>query len=78
VPTPQRLPLCTLAAPQPYSLAVFLKLGDKLIALSHNVIVLLVLVVWSVCLDDAFSSHAVNGTRDSLGCNEFCKITWRG
>jgi len=43
--------------------------------LSHNVIVLLVLVVWSVGLDDAFSSHTINGTWDSLGCNKFCKIT---
>ncbi len=76
VPTSRRrLPLCTLAASQPHSLAVLLKLGDELISLSHNVIVLLVLVVWSVGLDDAFSSHTINGTWDPLGCNKFCKIT---
>lgn len=75
LPTSKHLPLCALAPPQPHGLAVFLKLCDKLISLSYNVIILLVLVVWSVGLDDALSSHTVNGTWDSLCCNEFCKIT---
>jgi len=71
------LPLCTLAAPQPHSLAVFLELGDELISLSHNVIVLLVLVVWPVGLDDTFPSHAINGTWDSLCGDELCKVAGR-
>ncbi len=45
--------LCSLATSQTHSLAVFLEFGDELIALANNILVLLVLIVGSVCLDDA-------------------------
>jgi hypothetical protein len=67
--------LCTLTAPQSHSLAVLLKLGDKLISLPHDVIILLVLIIWPIGLDDPLSSDTINGTWDSLGCDELCKIT---
>ena len=44
--------LTTFTTPQSHSLAVLLKLGDELIALLDNVVVLLVLVVWTIGLDD--------------------------
>lgn len=64
--------LTTLAAPQPDSLAVLLQLCDELITLLDHVCVLLVLVVWSVGLDDALDT--VNGTRNTVGGDELGEV----
>lgn len=64
--------LTTLAAPQPDSLTVLLQLRDELITLLDRVCVLLVLVVWSVGLDDALDT--VNGAWDAVGGDEFGEI----
>lgn len=47
-----RIPLATLTSPQSNRLSVLLQLGDQLIALLNHIVVLLVLVVWSIRLDD--------------------------
>jgi hypothetical protein len=49
-----------------------LQLGDKLIALLHNVYILLVFVVWAVRLNDAL--YAINGARYAVSGNEFGEI----
>ena len=64
-----------LTPSQSDSLAIFLKLSDKLITLLHYIVVLLILVVWSISLDDALACHSIDGTWDSLCCNEFCQVT---
>lgn len=61
--------------PQPHCLAILLKLGDELIALLDHIIVLLILIIWSVGLNDALSSHTVNGAGNTFGCNKFGEIT---
>jgi hypothetical protein len=58
-------------------LAVLLELCDELITLLHNIGVLLVLVIWSVGLDDTLSSHPVNGTWDAFSRDELSQITTR-
>lgn len=67
--------LCPFATSQPHSLTVLLQLGNELITLADNILVLLVLVVWTVCLDDAFSSYAVDGAGDSTGGDEAGEVT---
>ena len=67
--------LCTLASPQSYCLAVLLEFRNELITLLDHIIVLLVLVIRTVGLDDALSSHSVDGAWDSLSRNELCKVT---
>jgi hypothetical protein len=52
-----------------------LELGDELIALLNHIVVLLVLIVWSVSLNDSLPSHAVDGAGNTFGCDEFGKIT---
>lgn len=52
-----------------------MQLGDELITLADNVLVLLVLVVGAVGLDDTLSSDTVNGARDSAAGDEAGKIT---
>src|SRR6266566_3462300 len=59
-----------LAPPQPHRLAVLLQLGNELVALAHDVLVLLVLVVGPVRLDDALARHAVDGTGDAAAGDE--------
>jgi hypothetical protein len=49
-----------------------LQLGDKLITLLDDVRILLVLVVWSVGLDDALDT--VDGARDAVCCDEFGEV----
>lgn len=61
-----------LATSHPHRLTVFLQLGDELIALLNYIVVLLVLVVWTVRLDDAV--HAIHIARDPVCCNEVHKI----
>jgi hypothetical protein len=53
-------------------LAVLLQLGDELITLLDHVCVLLVLVVWSVCLNDALD--AVNGAWDAVCSDELGEV----
>lgn len=62
------LPLSALATPHPHGLSVLLQLRDELVPLLDHIVVLLVLVVWAICLDDAV--HAVDGTRDAVGGDE--------
>jgi hypothetical protein len=64
--------LTTLAAPQPDSLTVLLQLRDELVTLLDRVCVLLVLVVWSIGLDDALDT--VNGARDAVGGDELGEV----
>jgi hypothetical protein len=52
-----------------------LELRNQLIALLEHIIVLLVLIVRPVRFDDAFASHTINCAWNSLGCDEFRKIT---
>jgi hypothetical protein len=52
-----------------------LQLGDQLVALTHHVLVLLVLVVRPVRLDDALAGDAVNGAGDAAGGDEFGEVT---
>lgn len=66
--------LRSLASPESYSLTILLELSDELITLLHNVIVLLVLVVWPIRLDDAFASYTIDGTWDTFSRNEFGEI----
>lgn len=56
-------------------MAVLLQLGDKLIALLHDVLVLLVLVVGAVRLDDALARNTVDGAGDTAARDELCEIT---
>ena len=67
--------LCSLASPQPHSLPILLKFGDELITLLHYIIVLLVLIIWSVGLDDSLSSYTIDGAGDASGSDEFSKVT---
>jgi hypothetical protein len=53
-------------------LAILLQLGDELISLLDHVCVLLVLVVWSVCLNDALD--AVNGAWDAVCGDELGEV----
>ena len=81
-------PTCSrpLAAPQPHGLAVLLELGDELVALLDDVLVLLVLVVGPVRLDHALARHAVDCAGDAtrgdefgevaLGFRHVSKLTW--
>jgi hypothetical protein len=64
--------LATFTPPEPDGLAVLLQLGDELVALLDHVHVLLVLVVWAVCLDDALD--AVDGARYAVGGDEFGEV----
>jgi hypothetical protein len=64
-----------LTAPQPDSLPVLLKLGDKLITLLNNIVVLLILVIRSVGLDDSLSGHAVDGAGNTPGRDELSQVT---
>lgn len=67
--------LCSLATPQPHSLTVLLQFRDELITLSHNVLVLLVLVIGSVGLDDALAGDAIDCTGDTTGGDEASEVT---
>jgi hypothetical protein len=67
--------LCSLASPQSNGLSVLLQLGDELITLFDNIIVLLILVIWSICFNYAFACNTVNCTWDTVCCNELGKIT---
>lgn len=67
--------LSTLASPQSYRLAILLKFRYELIALLDHIVVLLVLVIWSVGLDDALASYSVDCAWNALGCNELGEVT---
>lgn len=67
--------LYSFASPQSYGLSVLLQLRDQLITLLDDVVVLLVFVIRSVCLDNTLACNAVNGTWDSLGGNKLGKVT---
>lgn len=47
--------LCSLTSTESDCLAVFLQFGNQLVALAHDVLILLVLVVWPVGFDDALA-----------------------
>jgi hypothetical protein len=51
-------------------LTVLLQLGNKLISLSNDILVLLVLVVRSVRLDDTLASNSVDGARNTASSDE--------
>jgi hypothetical protein len=69
------LQLCPLTAPQPDSLPVLLKLGDKLITLLNNIVVLLILIIWSVSLDDSLPGYSVDGAGNTPGRDELSQVT---
>jgi hypothetical protein len=64
--------LTSFTAPETNCLAILLKLGDELIALLDHVAVLLVLVVWSVCLDDFIDT--INRAWNTASCNKVGKV----
>jgi len=70
-------PLRPLASPQSHGLAIFLKLGNQLIALLDYIVVLLVLIIRSVSLNDTLSGYSVDSAGDSFSCNEFGKIAMK-
>jgi len=60
-----------LTTSQPNGLSILLQFGNQLITLLDHVVVLLVLVIWSVCLNDTLAGNSVDSAGDSLSCNEF-------
>lgn len=68
-------PLRTLTPSQSYSLSILLELSDELIALLDNITILLVLVIRTVGLNNAFASHAINGTGNTTSGDEFGQVT---
>ena len=66
------LALATLAPPQPHRLTVLLQLRNELITLLDDVVVLLILVVRSIRLDDAFD--AIDRARDAVRRDELGEI----
>jgi hypothetical protein len=62
----------SLATPKSDGLPVFLKFGDKLVSLLDNIVVLLVLVVWSVSLNHFV--HPINRAWDAIGGNKIRQI----
>lgn len=66
--------LCPLTSPQPHRLTVLLQLGNQLVALADDVLVLLVLVVGAVRLNDATARDAVNGAGNAAGGDELGKV----
>jgi hypothetical protein len=64
--------LTPFATSQPHSLPILLELGDELISLLHNICVLLVLVIWTISLDDAV--HSVDGAGYAISGNELGKV----
>lgn len=65
-------PLAPFASSQPHGLSVLLQFRNQGIAVLHNIRVLLVLVVWSVRLDDAIDP--IDGACNPVAGNEFGKI----
>jgi hypothetical protein len=61
--------LRSLAASQPNILPVLLQLGDKSISLLDDVVVLLVLVVGSICLN--YSIHSIDSAWNSISGDKF-------
>jgi len=51
-----------------------LQLRDKLIALTYDILVLLVLVIGPVGLDDTAASHSVDGAGNPASSNELGEI----
>jgi hypothetical protein len=51
-----------------------LQLGNQLVALADDILILLVLVVGAVRLNDATARDAVNGARDAAGGDELGKV----
>lgn len=68
--------LRSLATPQSHGLAVLLELGDELVALLYDILILLVLVVGPVRLDDALARNAVDGAGDAAGGDELGQVTF--
>ena len=66
------LQLTTFTTPQSHRLAVLLKLGDELIALLDHVVVLLVLVIWTVGLDDLVD--AIDSAWNTICSDEVAEI----
>jgi hypothetical protein len=64
-----------LATSQAHGLAVLLQLGNELIALLDDVLVLLVLVIGAVRLDDTLTGDTVDSAGDAATSNELGKIT---
>ena len=80
VPNPDNKPLshlrtssAPLASSQPDSLSIFLQFRDQAISLLHDISILLVLVIRSVCLDDFVD--AVDGAGNAVCGDEFGEIT---
>lgn len=69
--------LCPLASTESHGLTVLLQLGDQLVTLAHDVLILLVLVIRPVRLDDALARHPVNGARNAASGDELGEIPGR-
>lgn len=67
--------LAPLTPPQPHGLAVLLQLRDQRIAMLHDTGVLLVLIVRSVCLDNAVDP--VDGAGNAVAGDELGQIPIR-
>ena len=67
--------LYSLATPQPHRLTILLQLCNQLVTLLHHIIILLVLVVWSVGLNNTLSGDTVDCARDPLSRNKLGQIT---
>lgn len=57
---------------QAYRLPVLLQLRNELVTLPHNVVVLLVLLIWPVRFDDTID--AVDRARYLVGCDEVLQV----
>jgi hypothetical protein len=52
-----------------------LQLRNQLVTLANDILVLLVLVIRTVGLNDAFAGDAVNGARNAAGGDESSEVT---
>lgn len=69
--------LRSLTPSQPNCLAVLLKLGNELVSLANDVLVLLILVIRPVGLDDTAARDAVDSAGNATGGNELGKVPVR-
>ena len=64
--------LSSFTSSQPHCLTILLQLRDQLVPLANNLRILFVLIVRSVCLDDAVDP--IYGAWDTIRSNEFGEI----
>lgn len=68
--------LRALATPQPDGLSILLQLCNQLVALAHDVLILLVLVIRPVGLNDTTARDTVNGAGNAAGGDELSEVTF--